>query len=122
MAVIMTKKVDLSSDQRTFIQKLISLSLCTDANHWLAFFILFQFCSNGLLLSRLFTFCRFTFCFTLNIHIFLSSIIFTRLMLFLHFLHQTRFISRRQKSSLSCEIRRLHSSTVFILVQYCLYR
>ena len=74
--VIMVKQFYfISSDQRTFLQKVWSLSLCAVANHSLAF--LWWFWSSGFFLAeRPFRLYRTRF--TVDIDTFVSSSIFTR--------------------------------------------
>ena len=69
----------VSSDQRTFLQKVQSLSPFAVANRSLLF--LWQFWSSGFFLAeRLFRLCRYRTCFTVDIDTFVpvSSSIFTR--------------------------------------------
>jgi hypothetical protein len=79
--VIMAKQFYVvSSDQRTFLQKVRSLSPCAVANRSLAF--LWRFWSSGFFLTEWpFRLCRYRTCFTVDIDTFVpvSSSIFTRL-------------------------------------------
>ena len=118
----------VSSDQRTFLQKVQSLSPCVVANCSLAFFYGGYGAVASSLLSGLsgyvdigLVYCGYRYfctCFLQHLHKVLCSCSG----IYLHFSHQSTFISRRQNASPSWSVWRLRGPMVFILAYYCLYR
>ena len=118
----------VSSDQRTFLQKVQSLSPCAVANSSLAFFmavlehwllpcwVAFQVTS----IYDLFCCGYRLFCTGFLQH--LHKVLFCCSGIDLHFSHWSTFIYKRQNVSPSWAVWRLRGPMVFILAYYCLYR
>jgi hypothetical protein len=117
----------VSSDQRTFLQKVQSLSPSAVANRGLSF--LLRFWSSGFFLAkRPFGLYRYRTPFTVDIDTctcflqHLHKVLCCCSGIGLYFSHQSMFISRRQNASPSWSVWRMRGPMVFILAYYCLYR
>jgi hypothetical protein len=111
-SLLPNSSIFVSSDQRTFLQKVLSLSPCADANHSLAFFSVYAEDSF---------YCGYRYFWTCFLQ-HLQKVICCCSGIDLHFSHQSTFISRWQNASPSWAVWRLRGPMLFVLAYYCLYR